>query len=419
MGFGQGLSGLDAASQNLDVIGNNIANANTVGFKAASATFADIYATSRVGLGVKVASIDQRFTVGNVTSTGGQYDLAIDGANGFFRVVDTSGAVSYTRNGQFGIDKNNNIVNASGQQLTGYGPAGVGTAPVPLTLPTGNIPPQATSASGFTANLNANAPVIDNATTPFDPTNQATYTDSQPMTVYDSLGNSHQLTQYFVKRAGSGGPPPTASVYDVYYTLDGAAMAPTTATAATPPVWGGATQLTFDSSGRLTNTPPTVNLTFAQPGGASSPAAAMAITMDYTGTSQFGNDFSADFTPNGNSSGEFTNITFGKDGSIVANYSNGQTQTVGVVALANFNNVNGLQPIGDNAWSETSESGQAVLGQPGTNGLAGLQGQAVEESNVNLSTELVNMIVAQRTYQANTNTIKTQDQVLQSLLSIQ
>jgi flagellar hook protein FlgE len=415
MGFGQGLSGLDAASQNLDVIGNNIANANTVGFKAASATFADIYATSRVGLGVKVASIDQRFTVGNVTSTGGQYDLAIDGANGFFRVVDTSGAVSYTRNGQFGIDKNNNIVNASGQQLTGYGPAGVGTAPVPLTLPTGNIPPQATSASGFTANLNANAPVINNATTPFDPTNQATYTDSQPMTVYDSLGNSHQLTQYFVKRAGTA----TTSAYDVYYTLDGAAMNPTAASAATPPVWTTTAQLTFDSSGRLTNVPPTMALTAANPGGPGSPAAAMAITMDYTGTSQFGNDFSADFTPNGNSSGEFTNITFGKDGSIVANYSNGQTQTVGVVALANFNNVNGLQPIGDNAWSETSESGQAVLGQPGTNGLAGLQGQAVEESNVNLSTELVNMIVAQRTYQANTNTIKTQDQVLQSLLSIQ
>ncbi|ANN71875.1 flagellar hook protein FlgE [Bordetella bronchialis] len=416
MGFGQGLSGLDAASQNLDVIGNNIANANTVGFKAASATFADIYATSRVGLGVKVASIDQRFTVGNVTATGGQYDLAIDGANGFFRLVDASGAISYTRNGQFGIDKNNNIVNAAGQQLTGYGPGGVGTAPVPLTLPTANIPPAATSRSGFTANLNANATVIP-TTTAFDPTNTATYTDSQPMTVYDSLGNSHQLTTYFVKRPGVAGPP-SQSVYDVYYTLDGAAMAPTTATAATPPVWGGATQMTFDDSGRLTSTP-TVNLSFATPGGTGSPAAPLAITMDYTGSTQFGGDFSADFTPDGNTTGQFTNISFGKDGSIIANYTNGKTQTVGTVALANFNNVNGLQPIGDNNWSETSESGQAVLGQPGTNGLATLQGQAVEASNVNLSTELVNMIVAQRTYQANTNTIKTQDQVLQSLLSIQ
>jgi flagellar hook protein FlgE len=416
MGFGQGLSGLDAASQNLDVIGNNIANANTVGFKAATATFADIYATSRVGLGVKVASIDQRFTVGNVTSTGGQYDIAIDGANGFFRLVDASGAVTYTRNGQFGIDKNNNIINAAGQQLTGYGPGGIGTAPVPLTLPTANIAPQATTGSGFVANLDANAAVIDGTTSPFDPTKQATYTTSQPMTVYDSLGNSHQLTQYFAKRGANGAGN---SVYDVYYTLDGAAMAPTTATAATPPVWGGATQLTFDPSGRLLNTPTSVNLSFLQPGGTSSPAAPLAITMDYTGTTQFGGDFKADFTPDGNTSGEFTNISFGKDGSIIANYTNGKTQTVGTVALANFNNVQGLQPIGDNAWSETSESGQAVLGQPGTNGLANLQGQSVEESNVNLSTELVNMIVAQRTYQANTQTIKTQDQVLQSLLNIQ
>ncbi|ANN78291.1 flagellar hook protein FlgE [Bordetella flabilis] len=401
MGFGQGLSGLDAASQNLDVIGNNIANANTVGFKAATATFADIYATSRVGLGVKVASIDQRFTVGNVSSTGGQYDIAIDGANGFFRLVDASGAVTYTRNGQFGIDNQNNIVNAAGQQLTGYGPGGIGTAPVPLSLPTANIPPQATNNSGFVANLDANAPVV--TTMPFDPTQTATYTISQPMTVYDSLGNAHQLTQYFAKRPANGAGE---SVYDVYYTLDGANMTPATS------------QMTFDPSGRLTSAA-TVPLSFANPGGATSPAAPLNMVMDYTGTTQFGGDFKADFTPNGNTSGEFTNISFGKDGSIIANYTNGKTQTVGTVALADFNNVQGLQPIGDNAWVETSASGQAVLGQPGTNGLANLQGQAVEESNVNLSTELVNMIVAQRTYQANTQTIKTQDQVLQSLLNIQ
>jgi flagellar hook protein FlgE len=415
MGFGQGLSGLDAASQNLDVIGNNIANANTVGFKAASATFADIYATSRVGLGVKVASIDQRFTVGNVTATGGQYDLAIDGPNGFFRMVDASGAISYTRNGQFTVDKNNNIVNAAGQQLTGYGAAGVGTAPVPLSLPTANIAPEATDQSGFVANLNANATPIDATTNPFDPTDTSTYTDSQPMTVYDSLGNSHQLTQYFVKRAANVGGD---SVYDVYYSLDGSPMTPTPADGTTSGTWD-AGQLTFDSSGRMTNASSTIDLAFAGVGGTGSPAADLAIAMNYNGTTQFGSPFKADFTPNGNTSGEFTNISFGKDGSIIANYTNGETQTVGVVALANFNNVNGLQPIGDNAWSETSESGQAVLGQPGTNGLATLQGQAVEASNVNLSTELVNMIVAQRTYQANTNTIKTQDQVLQSLLSIQ
>jgi flagellar hook protein FlgE len=426
MGFGQGLSGLDAASQNLDIIGNNIANAGTVGFKASTANFADIYASSKVGLGVTVAAVDQRFTVGDITSTGGQYDIAIDGQNGFFRMVDGSGQVSYTRDGEFGVDKNNFIVNAQGNFLTGFSGTTIGTAPVPLSLPQADIPPEATSTSGFVANLDANAAPIDSTTTPFDPTNNATYTNSQSMTVYDSLGNSHQLTQYFVKQ-----PADTTtgnSVYQVYYTLDGSAMAPTTASAATPPVYGGAATLEFNAAGALasvaaTTTPAStgnaVNLSFATPGGTSSPAAALTISMDYTGTTQFGNDFSANFTPNGQSAGQFTDISIANDGSVVANYSNGASQTVGTIALANFNNVQGLQPISGNAWLETSASGQAVLGQPGTNGLATLTGQSLEASNVDLSTELVNMIVAQRTYQANTQTIKTQDQVLQSLLSIE
>lgn len=420
MGFGQGLSGLDAASQNLDVIGNNIANSGTVGFKAGSVQFADVYATSRVGLGVKVSAVNQRFTVGNI-SAGGQYDLAIDGANGFFRLADDSGSVSYSRNGQFTIDKNLNLINAQGQHLTGYSAAGVGTAPINLTLPQANIAPQATAGAGFVANLNANADVINPATTPFDPTNQDTFTDTQPMTVYDSLGNSHQLTQYFAKRGAD--PVSGDSVYDVYYTLDGQAMAPTIATAPVPPatatVWTGATQLTFDSGGRLTNVPPTVATSFAAPGGTASPADPLAIAINYTGSTQFGSDFKTSPTPDGFPSGEFTTISVDTDGTIVANYTNGETQNVGTVALANFNNVQGLQPVGDNAWIETSASGQANLGQPGTNGLAVIRGQAVEESNVDLSSELVNMIIAQRTYQANTQTIKTQDQVLQSLLAIQ
>jgi flagellar hook protein FlgE len=405
MGFGQGLSGLDAASQNLNVIGNNIANSGTVGFKAATATFADVYASSRVGLGVKVASISQRFDVGDV-SDGGQYDMAIDGANGFFRMTDGSGAVSYTRNGQFSVDKNNFIVNALGFNLTGFSTAGVGTAPVALSLPQGNIPPQPTTTSGFVANLNANADVVPAATV-FNVNNPDSITDSQPITVYDSLGNSHQLTQYFTKRASTTPAPPASpeSVYEVNYTLDGQATTPSTST------------MTFDSSGRLTS-PAALSITFATPGGATSPAAPMSIALNYTGTTQFGSDFKADFTPNGFASGEFSTISVDKDGTIVASYTNGETQPVGTVALANFNNVQGLQPVGDNAWIETSASGQAVLGQPGSNGLATIRGQAVEESNVDLSNELVNMIVAQRTYQANTQTIKTQDEVLQSLLQI-
>src|SRR5690554_2316781 len=157
MGFGQGLSGLNAAAQNLDVIGNNIANSGTVGFKSATATFADVYANSKVGLGVQVASINQRFTVGNISSTGNQFDMAIDGAKGLFRVEDPSGQILYTRNGQFFADKDNYIVNAQGHRLTGFGENG--TDLVPVMVPLGNIPPQATENVTTKTNLNANAAV--------------------------------------------------------------------------------------------------------------------------------------------------------------------------------------------------------------------------------------------------------------------
>ncbi|MBO1111102.1 flagellar hook protein FlgE [Bordetella petrii] len=412
MGFGQGLSGLNAAAQNLDVIGNNIANSGTVGFKSATASFADVYASSRVGLGVKVSAINQRFSVGNVTVTGGEYDIAIDGPKGFFRLTDPSGGVFYSRNGEFLVDKDFYLVNAQGYRLTGYAAGAVGSAPVDLRLPQGNIAPQETSAASLQTNLNANADAIDPATL-FDPTLASTYTDSVPTTVYDSLGNAHQLTQYFVKREAVAGE----SVYDVYYTLDGEAMAPTTQDA-TSGDWGGATQLTFDAAGRLTTTPPTVGLSFADPGGTTSPADPLAITMSYDGVTQYGSDFSPKITQNGYSSGEYSGLSINKDGTLQANYTNGETAIIGTLALANFNNVQGLQPVGNNAWAETGASGQATLGQPGTNGLATVVGQAVEASNVDMSKELVNMIVAQRTYQANAQTIKTQDEVMQVLMNM-
>jgi flagellar hook protein FlgE len=409
MGFGQGLSGLNAATQNLDVIGNNIANSGTVGFKSATASFADVYASSRVGLGVKVSAINQRFSVGTISVTGGEYDIAIDGPKGFFRLTDQSGGVFYSRNGEFLVDKDFYVVNAQGFRLTGYAAGAVGAAPVDLRLPQGNIAPSATTTAGLQSNLNANADVIDPAVA-FDPTLASTYTDSVPTTVYDSLGNSHQMMQYFVKRPGTA----TESVYEVYYSLDGQAMAPSTEAGG---VWGGGQQLTFDSAGRLTSAP-TVALSFATPGGATSPAEPLAITMSYDGVTQYGSDFSPKVVQNGYSSGEFSGISVGSDGTLLANYSNGESAVVGVLALANFNNVQGLQPVGNNAWAETAASGQATLGQPGTNGLAPVVGQALEASNVDMSRELVNMIIAQRTYQANAQTIKTQDEIMQVLMNM-
>ena len=407
MGFGQGLSGLSAAAQDLDVIGNNIANSGTVGFKSGTATFADVYANSRVGLGVQVSGVTQNFGVGTITNTGNQFDMAIDGASGMFRLEDPSGQVVYSRNGQFSPDADNYIVNAQGQRLTGYAAGGSSTDLVPIKVPSGNIPPAATTQMTTQTNLDANAASIDAATTPFDPSVSSSYTSALPITVYDSLGNSHQLTQYFVKRGETADTPPQ-SQWDVYYRLDGQAL--------DAPADSSPFSMTFNGSGSMTSGAIS-NLQVTQPGTANSPAAQLAISVSYDGSTQFGGDFSPSFTQNGYPTGEYASMSIGADGSIIASYTNGQTQSLGSLALASFANPQGLQSVGGNAWIETSASGQPILGRPGSNGLAAIKGQAVEESNVDMSQELVNMIIAQRTYQANAQTIKTQDQVMQTLIT--
>lgn len=493
MGFGQGLSGLNAAAQELDIIGNNIANSGTVGFKSASASFADVYANSKVGLGVQVASVNQRFTIGTISGTGNQFDMAIDGAKGMFRIQDASGNIMYTRNGQFYADKDNYIVNAQGNRLTGYGITG--TDLNPIKVPIGNLAPRVTNSITTMTNLNANAPVaatkevpgqvamtsggvtrtyfftgttanpvwvdengvplsagsvgypangayttgspsitvtitagapdaalpldgaadaayVPSAPIPFDPANPKSYAHSLPISVYDSLGNNHQVMQYFVKKESTG----TESVWEVHYTVNGS-TANITAPDYRPALPLGASTITFDSAGRLLSGG-NVTLAITNPGGTASPADNMSIAVNYAGSTQFGGDFSPNFTQNGFGTGEYAGMTISADGTVMANYTNGEARAMGYVALADFNNLQGLQPVGGNAWIETSASGQPILGRPGSNSLATIKGQAVEESNVDMSQELVKMIVAQRTYQANAQTIKTQDQVLQTLMQM-
>jgi flagellar hook protein FlgE len=475
MSFGQGLSGLNAASQTLDVIGNNIANSGTVGFKSATATFADIYASSGVGLGTQVSSISQRFTIGTISNTGNQFDLAIDGNKGLFRVLDPNGNILYTRNGQFFPNKEGFIVNAQGYRLTGYEEGG--TNIVPVRVPTGNIPPMATSTMWATMNLDANAELaggqvleqegvvvlggtsytytgdwatptwtgaVPNGTfttgsagvsvtfaagvpdagnpaiipagagnaeyvapvaaSPFDPANADSFTHQLPINIYDSLGNSHQVTQYFAKRPATAG----GSEWDVYYRLGGQPL--------TSPV-DGALKLEFDKAGRLTS-PTTPQLLTVTPPTGGSPADELNFTVDYANSTQFGGDFTYRFDRDGFATGEYASMSISADGSIVANYTNGETKSLGYLVLADFANMQGLRPEGGNAWAETSTSGQPILGRPGTNSLALVKSQAVEESNVDLSQELVNMIIAQRTYQANAQAIKTQDQVVQTLINM-
>lgn len=411
MGFGQGLSGLNASSQDLDIIGNNIANSGTVGYKSSTASFADVYASSRIGLGTQVSRVNQRFTVGTVETTGNQFDMAIDGTKGMFRILSSSGAVMYTRNGEFFPNKNMVLTNAQGNILTGYNVNADGTPGnvlSPISVPMGNIAPAATENILFTTNLDADSTAI---TAAFNPDDATTFTQSYPVKVYDSLGNAHQLTQYFVKREATS---TTASTWDVYYSVPGATF---TSPAITAPDTLPKSTIEFDTAGRLIASTGNVPLQFQTAQG-NSPAAESVITLDYTGSTQNGGDFSPSFKIDGYASGEYASMSFSSDGAIQANYTNGESKVIGYVALADFNNLQGLQPVGGNAWIETAASGQPILGTPGSNGMATLKGQAVEKSNVDMSQELVKMIIAQRTYQANAQTIKTQDQVMQTLISM-
>ena len=407
MSFQQGLSGLDAASKSLEVIGNNVANASTVGFKQSQAQFADVFAnaltgsgSSSIGIGTKISNVQQQFTQGNITNSNNSLDVAINGG-GFFRMSD-NGAITYTRNGQFELDKNGFLVNAAGNQLTGYAANASGVlqkgSAVPLNISTADLAPQVTSQITGLLNLNSSDTAFA-AAPAFDPTDPTTYNDSTSVSVYDSLGNSHTLQSFF-RKTGAG-------VWDVYTTLDGTSTTVLPAATAT---------LTFTGTGvspAVVPNPAPINAAVT------TGAAALAMTLDLSGSTQFGSAFSVNsLSQDGYASGKLSGFSFSDDGTIVGRYTNGQTSTLGQVVLANFSNPNGLQSLGNNAWAESATSGAALVGTPNTGGLGVLQSSAVEDSNVDLTAELVNMITAQRVYQANAQTIKTQDQVMQTLVNL-
>lgn len=401
MGFQQGLSGLNAASKSLDVIGNNVANANTVGFKESQAQFADVYANSltgagasQVGIGTKVAQVAQQFSQGNITASNNPLDVAINGG-GFFR-MSNNGTIAYARNGQFQLDKAGYIVNATGSRLTGYGVNASGVlatgAPTDLNINTADLTPNTTTKVKALLNLDSGSTVP--VTTPFNMADPATYNNSTAVSVYDSLGNAHTLQTFYVKTG--------AGAWNVYASTDGGA-----ASLISP--------LNFNSSGALTTAMP-LTVPVAVTTGATTP---FNVALDYTGTTQYGSSFSVNaLKQDGYTSGRLSGFNISADGTIIGRYTNGQSATLGQVVLANFTDPNGLQPLGNNLWSETATSGPALVGTPNSGSLGVLQSSAVEDSNVDLTAELVNMITAQRTYQANAQTIKTQDQVLQTLVNL-
>ncbi len=425
MGFQHGLSGLNAASKSLDAIGNNVANSSTVGFKAAQAQFADVYASSltgagtgNVGIGVQVAAVAQQFTQGNITGSNNPLDIAINGG-GFFRMSD-NGTITYARNGQFQMDKDGFIVNANGSRLTGYTANAVGVlstgAPADLNINTADQPPRPTSEIGALLNLDSRSTEIDQVAVPFDVNEPESYHNATSVSVFDSLGNPHVVQTYYVKTAPGS--------WEVYGAVDGN---PLNYTPAVPPVPGPAAPaftapigtIAFDTNGALTaGTLATMPLTLSLPvtSGATTP---MTVELDFAGTTQFGSAFSVNtLSQDGYASGRLSGFNVGEDGIITGRYTNGMSATLGQVVLANFTNPNGLQPLGNNVWAASSTSGPELVAGPGSGSLGVLQSSAVEDSNVDLTAELVNMITAQRYYQANAQTIKTQDQVLQTLVNL-
>ncbi|GAB4175109.1 MAG: flagellar hook protein FlgE [Rhodocyclaceae bacterium] len=418
MSFQQGLSGLNGAQRALDVISNNVANTSTVGFKQARAQFADVYAAtlegaagSQIGIGTNIDSVAQQFTQGNITVTDNPLDVAING-QGFYR-MSKAGAISYTRNGQFGTDKDGYLVNAENYRLTGYLANASGvilpSLPAEIRIDTADLAPRASTAAEVGINLDSREPQPAGAAA-WTPAFLASgtvpapdmYNGSTALTTFDSLGNAHVLTLYFVKQAAAGN-------WDAYAQMDTpSATNPVQLAAASP-------ALTFDTSGQLTSAMP-MSLSFPVGSGAASP---LAFTLDFTGSTQFGTVFGVNrLTQDGYTAGRLAGLTIGADGVVKGRYSNGQARDMAQVVLSDFANPNGLVSLGGNQWAETSESGAPLTGVPGSGSLGSLQSAALEDSNVDLTKELVDMITQQRSYQANAQSIRTQDQLMQTLVNL-
>jgi len=437
MAFQQGLSGLNAASKNLDVIGNNIANSGTYGAKGSRAEFADVYAAAlngagqnQVGIGTSLQSVAQQFTQGNISTTENPMDLAINGG-GFFQVSDGLNPTRYSRNGQFKVSKDGFVVNNEGLKLMGYPANGAGViqpgTAQPLQLPTGGIPPAVTTEIEMEFTLDSRLA----ATAPgggtgvgMDLADSTTYNNATSLTVYDAKGQDVAVTFYFQKAATAADGTDT---WNVYATANGSAFdTDATGAAIALDAFGNPTApyttITFPSTGG-SPTSPTAAISMNVPAGTgargNATLAIAGIQLDLTGATENGSSFAVtNLTQDGYAPGQLTGIQVANNGIVQARYSNGQSKPAGQVELASFRNPQGLQTMGGNVWIRTVASGDAVVGVPGDGNMGALQSGALEESNVDLTAELVNMVTAQRAYQANAQTIKTQDQVLQTIVNL-
>ncbi|HBH7060434.1 TPA: flagellar hook protein FlgE [Enterobacter cloacae] len=394
MGFSQGLSGLSAAAKALDVVGNNIANSQTVGFKAGSVSFADIFAGA-TGMGVQVAGVSQNFGQGGPATGSSALDMMING-NGFFRMVDEAGSVFYGRNGQFKENESGFIVNdTNGMFLTGYqatnGVINPGAQVGPIQIPKDDMPAAASENGTLKGNLKSDEKIITDA---FDKDDDKTYNYTSEIQATDSLGNKHAVKVYFVH---------TAEGKWKAYAED-----------STSPDGVAELEMSFDTSGNIVGA---AEMTVK--GKAYNGSAALELKLDLTGLTQNAGDMQVLVGEiDGQAPGKFNAYEVSDTGEVIAIYSNGKRQTVAQVVLADFANVGGLAQQGNNLWAETAQSGQPFLGTSGTGSFGEITGGMLESSNVNLGDEMVNMIVYQRNYQSNSQTIKTQSEVLQTLVNL-
>lgn len=417
MGFDTAVSGLRAASTNLGIIGNNVANAGTTGFKSSRGDFADVFAagsnSNGIGQGVALADVKQSFAQGNISFTENSMDMAING-DGFFTLND-SGSLLYSRAGSFQVDRDGYVVNNQGHRLVSYvtNDAGVASGQTTdLRIDASLIQPSATQNSDMLFNLDSRSvppavpwggPYDAFAAPPTAPTPDM-FNASSAITIYDSLGNPHVQSMYFVKTA-------VANEWEMHTMIDGVTTT-------------GPDTLTFDSSGQIPAA--SLPLQVTVPGwtplnssGAPNGATTQNVVLGLSGSTQFGSDFAVNSAvQDGFTTGQLRSVEVGDAGIVFARFTNGQSRALGQVALSDFPNSGGLQPLGDTAWAESFASGQPTLGSPGASGLGIVQSGALEDSNVEVTEQLVNMIVAQRDFQANAQVIQAEDAITQTIINL-
>ncbi|AFJ03463.1 Flagellar hook protein FlgE [Methylophaga frappieri] len=430
MSFNTALTGLNAATADLNVKSNNIANVNTIGFKGSRAEFGDVYSLSTfgnsqtaIGSGTVLNNVAQQFNAGNLELTTNSLDLAIGGSGqGFFALAPNlqDNNVLYSRAGAFIVNREGFITNSSGQYLLGFPVNNDGSVTStalsssnPVRLPASAGSPQATTDVELATNLPSTATGIDPLVTPIDPNDPLTYTNSTSTTIYDSLGNENNLTYYYQKtnvpnewnvQVYINDPPGTPTLLEFD---DGVGGTVNTKTLTFDPATGGQLDAGVSPTETYTHT------------GLSSGAVDLEFVLDFSGTTQNSGAFTVlDTDQNGFATGRLTGLDINENGLVQAEYSNGQTVSIAKIVLADFPNPQGLKQIGNTAWEATQDSGEVRIGEAGTGSFGQIQSGALETSNVDLTKELVGLITAQRNFQANSKSIETNNAITQTIINL-